>query len=133
MSYENLILGTAIYLLFWEHLPHWGTWFNRGLAALPQSLQTLYEQWRCPYCVGFWIGLVIHAVTGQWLFTAFADLPAAWGVFGMPLGWVFDALCFAVLNKFAVLALNAVSYPALLNIDKKKEFMEAMKANVAAD
>lgn len=129
MTYENLILGIAIYLLFWEHLPHWGTWFNRGLAALPQPLQTLYEQWRCPYCVGFWIGLAVHAITGNYLFAAFGDLPDAWGFLGAPLGWFLDALAFAVLNKTGVLLVNAITYPALLGVQKKQEFVAAMKGD----
>ena len=127
MTPELLILGTAIYLLFWEHLPHWGTWFNRILAALPSPLQTLYEQWRCPYCVGFWIGLTLHALTGMWLFPAFADLPAWLGPLAAPLGWVFDALAFAVLNKLAVLVLNAVGYAAILGHDAKAAFMKRME------
>lgn len=129
MAFENLILGIAVYMLLWEHLPHWGTWFNRLLGALPQPLQTLYEQWRCPYCVGFWIGLSLHAVTGQWLFAAFVDLPDYWGPIGLPLGWVLDALCFAVLNKLGVLIINAVSFPAILGHQKKQDFMATMAAD----
>ncbi len=49
MNIENLVLGVAIHMLFWEHLPHWGTWFMRTMGRLPKPLQTLYEQWRCPY------------------------------------------------------------------------------------
>ena len=126
MTPELLILGTAIYLLFWEHLPHWGTWFIGVLGALPQPIQTLYEQWRCPYCVGFWIGLTLHAVTGMWLFPAFAGLPDWLGPLALPLGWLFDALAFAVLNKFAVLTLNAVSYPAIKGAEAKAAFMAKM-------
>lgn len=122
MTYQNLILGMAIYFLLWEHLPHWGTWFNSALAALPKPLQNLYEDWRCPYCVGFWIGLVLHAVTGQWLIPAFADLPALWGPLGPILGWVFDGLAFALLNKIGVLVVNAIGYPALLGYSMKQEF-----------
>lgn len=127
MTYENLILGIALYLLLWEHLPHWGTWFNRVLASLPQPVQTLYEQWRCPYCVGFWIGLMLHAVTGNYLFTSFADLPTTWGLLATPMGWFLDALAFAVLNKVGVLLVNAISYPAILGHQKKQEFMAAME------
>ena len=79
MAIENILLGIAIHQLFWEHLPHWGTWFDRLLKMLPQPLQTLYEQWRCPYCAGFWIGLAVHAMTGRFLFGAFAELPSYWG------------------------------------------------------
>lgn len=115
MAIQNLILGMSIYMLFYDHLPHWGSWFNRILKALPQPLQTLYDYWRCPYCVGFWIGLVLHAVTGSWLFDAFAALPAG-------LDWIADALAFAVLNKAGVIVVNAVSYPALLAMEKKDAF-----------
>ena len=125
MTIENLILGTALYFLIWEQLPHWGTWFGRILAALPTPLQTLYEQWRCPFCVGFWIGLTLHGATGRYLFPAFADLPATWGAFALPLGWFFDALCFAILNKGGVLVINAISYPAILGHQKKRDFLSA--------
>ncbi len=121
MTYENLLLGIAIHMLFYEHLPHWGTWFNRILSALPQPLRTLYEQWRCPYCAGFWIGLALHAITGKWFLPAFADLPAYWGIAGPTLGWIFDGLAFAIMNKIGVVVVNALSYPAILGMMKKKE------------
>ncbi|WP_417268875.1 hypothetical protein [Celeribacter sp.] len=132
MTYENIILGAAIYMLFYDHLPHWGGWFNAILKRLPKPLQTLYEQWRCPYCVGFWIGLVLHVVTGNWLFASFEAILPSWGAAGLVVGWVFDALCFAILNKFAVLAVNAVSYPAMLTYEKKEAFMQKMAAKSAA-
>ena len=123
MTYENLLLGVAIHLLFYDHLPHWGTWFKRILAMLPTPLQTLYEQWRCPYCAGFWIGLALHALTGQWFLPIFAELPGFWGAASLPIGWFFDGLAFAVMNKLAVLVINAISYPALLTMAKKKEIL----------
>lgn len=128
MTYQNLILGVAIYLLFYEHLPHWGTWFNAILKRLPKPLQTLYEQWRCPYCCGFWIGLVLHACTGQWFIPAFSDLPAFWGAAGPVFGWTVDGLCFAVMNKLGVLIITAMAYPALLGLQKKEEFLGKAKA-----
>ncbi|AVW93128.1 hypothetical protein [Celeribacter baekdonensis] len=123
MTYQNLILGLSIHLLIYEHLPHWGAWFNRLLKALPLALQTLYEQWRCPYCAGFWIGLALHAVTGQWLFDSFVHLPTWLGVTAQPLGWIMDALAFAVLNKVGILFVNAIGYPALLGYQMKQEFI----------
>lgn len=122
MTYEILILGIAIHLLFYDHLPHWGTWFKRFIAALPKPLQTLYEQWRCPYCAGFWIGLALHGITGMWFLPAFAELPEAFGMARNILGWFFDGLAFAVMTKFGVIVINAASYPAILTMAKKKEF-----------
>ncbi|TCL08025.1 hypothetical protein BXY66_0056 [Shimia isoporae] len=128
MAIENVLLGVAIHMLFWEHLPHWGTWFLKGVGKLPTSLQTLYEQWRCPYCAGFWIGLAVHAATGRWLFEAFATLPEFWGALGMPLGWFLDALVFALLNKLGVLLVAAIGWPALRGHKEKMSFLESKKA-----
>jgi len=128
MAIENILLGIAIHQLFWEHLPHWGTWFTRGLKLLPHPMQSLYEQWRCPYCAGFWIGLGVHAATGNYLFAAFADLPAFWGSFGTPLAWFMDALVFAALNKLGVLAVHAIGLPALKGHQAKEAFLAAKKA-----
>lgn len=122
MNYEILILGVSIHLLFYEHLPHWGTWFGRALLLLPKPLQALYEQWRCPYCAGFWIGLALHGMTGAWLFPFFGALPGFWGFAALPLGWFLDALAFALLNKLGVLLVNAIGLPALLGHAKKQEF-----------
>ncbi len=128
MAIENLLLGIAIHQLFWEHLPHWGTWFTRFLKLLPHPLQTLYEQWRCPYCAGFWIGLAVHAVTGNYLFASFAEMPAYWGSLATPLAWFMDALVFAALNKLGVLAVHAIGLPALKGHQAKEAFLAAKKA-----
>lgn len=128
MNIENLLLGVAVHMLFWEHLPHWGSWFMRGVGMLPKPVQTLYEQWRCPYCAGFWIGLVIHAVTGRWLFEAFAEMPTYWDGLGVPLGWFLDALVFAVLTKLGVLVVTAIGWPAIRGHKEKQAFLESKKA-----
>ncbi|MEO0487615.1 MAG: hypothetical protein AAF092_17065 [Pseudomonadota bacterium] len=121
MAIENLILGISIHLLFYEHLPHWGTWFMAGIRRLPQPLQTLYEQWRCPYCAGFWIGLVLHALTGTWFLAAFDGAFSVLGPFAEVASWCADGLAFAVMSKLGVMALSALAYPAILGMQKKAE------------
>ncbi|GAA6209022.1 hypothetical protein NBRC116601_23150 [Cognatishimia sp. WU-CL00825] len=128
MTYENLILGVSAHLLFYEHLPHWGGWFNRLLNKLPKPLRDLYEMWRCPYCAGFWIGLALHALTGQWFLAGFANLPEYWGAAANPLGWFLDGLAFALCNKLGILMVNALGYPALLGYAKKQEFFASKAA-----
>lgn len=123
MNIENILLGISVHMLFWEHLPHWGTWFKRVLAVLPKPVRGLYEQWRCPYCAGFWIGLAVHWATGEWLFDGFANLPAFWGAAGMGVGWFLDGLVFALMNKLGVLAVHAISYPALKGHQAKEAFL----------
>ncbi|SHG88465.1 hypothetical protein [Cognatishimia maritima] len=133
LNIPTLILGVSLHMLLWEHLPHWGTWFSRLLGVLPRPLQTLYEQWRCPYCAGFWIGLLLHAVTGQWFIAGFVQLPEFWGPAAVPLSWFIDALAFAALNKFGVLTLTALAYPAMLGHQAKEEFMAKMSAKSTDD
>lgn len=125
MSFEAALIGAAIHLLFWEKLPEWGTWFNRFIAALPAPLRTLYAQWRCPYCAGFWIALCLHGATGLSTLAALDVLPAFWGELAAPLGWFLDALVTAVLIQFIVLALGAIRLPAMHAMMLKKEFMKA--------
>lgn len=131
LNLPNLLLGISIHMLIWEHLPHWGSWFNAILERLPKPLQTLYEQWRCPYCAGFWIGLALHGVTVAWFVPAFADLPEYLGSLTTLLGWFFDGLVFAALNKLGVLVLAAISFPAIRGHEMKAQFMAKMKAEKA--
>jgi hypothetical protein len=44
MTFELVLIATAIHILIWEKLPEWGTWFNTFIAALPRPLSSLYEQ-----------------------------------------------------------------------------------------
>lgn len=121
MALENLILGVSIHLLFYEHLPHWGSWFNAILTRLPRPLQTLYEQWRCPYCAGFWIGLALHAVTGNWFLSEFANAFETLGPAASATAWLADGLAFAVACKLSVISLSALTYPAIMGMQKKLE------------
>lgn len=118
MTYENALLGVSVHMLLYQHLPYWGTWFNRVLRALPKPLQTLYQQWECPYCCGFWIALAMHSVTGNWMFPIFADLPPV-------LGWFADGLAFAVICKWAILLQFAVTSPAIEGRQKQQEIIAA--------
>ncbi|MDA4846263.1 hypothetical protein [Hoeflea poritis] len=131
MSFELALIGVSVHLLIWEKLPEWGTWFNALLARLPQPLQTLYEQWRCPYCAGFWIALVLHGMTGFWTISALAELPAYWGP-AMPfVGWFLDALASAVLIQVGILIVGALRLPAMKSYMMKQDFMRSFKTQNA--
>ncbi|WP_428644633.1 hypothetical protein [Roseibium sp.] len=124
MTFEPTLLGVAIHILFWEKLPEWGSWFNTGLTYLPKPLQTLYEQWRCPYCAGFWIALVLHAVTGFWTIPALSTLPDLLWIPGAAVAWGLDALATATLIYAAVLSLKAIGLPAMKAHLMKAEFLQ---------
>ena len=128
MSFELALIGISIHILVWEKLPEWGTWFTTLLAKLPAPLQTLYGQWRCAYCAGFWIALVLHAVTGLWTIPALASLPAYWGPLAPLIGWFLDALASAVLIVSGVVALRAVGLPAMKGYLFKADFMKQTAA-----
>ena len=131
MDLTIALLGLALYLLVWEKLPDWGTWFNRGLARLPRPLQTLYEQWGCAYCVGFWLALALHGITGLWTLPVLAEMPAYWtgappgaagggaaagglvGWLALLTAWFLDGLAGATLIYVAKNALDAIRLPAM--------------------
>lgn len=113
MEFHIALMGIAIYLLFWDKLPGWGGWFQSVINALPQPLQTLYGQWVCAYCSGFWIALVLHAMTGLWTIPALAPSPEYMGILGVPANWFLDALASATLIYTGNMALKALGLPIL--------------------
>ena len=133
MTFELVLIGTAIHILVWEKLPEWGTWFNTALEYLPRPLKSLYEQWHCPYCAGFWIALVLHGVTGFWTIPALSDLPSYLGPLAVPVGWTLDALASATLIYAAILSLKAIGLPAMKAHMMKAEFMQSAFGNEASE
>lgn len=128
MNIEMILLAASVHMLIWEHLPHWGTWFMQIINALPGPLQTLYAQWHCPYCAGFWIALVLHGITGTWTFDAFAQVAGRWGGVATPMAWVFDALATALLIKAIIMGFNALAGPALAGHRAKQAFLAEREA-----
>ena len=125
MSFELVLIGASVHILIWEKLPEWGTWFNTLVASLPRPLQSLYEQWHCPFCAGFWIALVLHALTSVWTIPNLATLPAYLGWFATPIGWFFDALATATLIYAAIILLRAIGLPAMKAHMMKDEFVKS--------
>lgn len=115
MEFHLALTGLALHMLIWDKLPSWwGPWFTAIIEALPAPLQTLYHQWNCSYCAGFWLALALHAATGLWTIPALAQPPAHMGIFGLPLNWFLDALATATLIYAGTMALKALGYPVLL-------------------
>ncbi|AUQ58926.1 hypothetical protein PhaeoP30_02023 [Phaeobacter inhibens] len=106
MTFELTLLGTAIHILIWEKLPEWGTWFKTLISLLPSPLRTLYEQWHCPFCAGFWIALALHWMTGFWTIPELNELSTRLGTVGTPVAWILDALATATLIYTAIIALK---------------------------
>ena len=113
MEFEITLMGLAVYLLIWDKLPNWGSWFKTILNALPAPLQTLYSQWNCAYCSGFWIALVLHQVTGLWTLPALAEPPSYMGAIGLPINLFLDALASGTMIYVANRALLALGLPLL--------------------
>ncbi|ATG36034.1 hypothetical protein PhaeoP23_01894 [Phaeobacter piscinae] len=138
MTFELTLMATAIHILIWEKLPEWGTWFNTFIAALPRPLSSLYEQWHCPYCAGFWIALVLHGLTGFWTIPDLASLPGYLSVTAIPIGWILDALATATMVYAAIIGLKAIGLPAMKAHMMKEDFMkfafkgEDIQANTGA-
>ena len=113
MEFDTALMGLAVYLLLWDKLPNWGTGFRTILAALPRPVQTLYRQWNCAYCSGFWIALGLHAVTGLWTIPALATSPGHMGLLGLPVNVFLNALASGTLIYVGNMALKALAFPIL--------------------
>lgn len=125
MSLELVLIGTSVHILIWDKLPEWGTWFKGLLAMLPRPLQTLYQQWHCAFCAGFWIALALHGLTGVWTVPNLANLPGLPGWLATPTGWFLDALATATLIYAAVILLRAIGLPAMKAHMMKDEFIKS--------
>ncbi|WP_282045093.1 hypothetical protein [Roseibium album] len=115
-------MGTAIHLLVWDKQPEKGAWFKTPLENLPRPLQSLCDQWYCPCCAGFWIALVLHALTGFWILPDLENLPSFVGVLREPVAWTLDALATATLIYAAILKIKAIGLPAMKARMMKAEF-----------
>lgn len=122
MNFTLTLMGLAIYILIWEKLPDWGGWFNWIIERLPNPLAYLYEAWRCPYCFGFWIGLVLHGVTGIQTIPELEAMQAYLGKAGVLIAWFLDALATATLIMLGQLLLNAIAVPAIKGHKMAAEF-----------
>ena len=130
MSVTLSLLGLALYTLFWEKLPDWGNWFNWILERLPRPMVYLYKAWRCPYCFGFWAGLVLHGLTGLTTISGLEEMSSQLGLVGTGLAWFLDALATAMLIMIGQLMINAISGPAIKGFQMTQAFRSAMKASV---
>ena len=127
MSFTLALMGLSLHVLLWEKLPDWGNWFNWIVERLPKPLAYLYQAWRCPYCFGFWIALVLHALTGIFTINALAQLPDTLGVFTTPLAWFLDALATALLIMVGSLLIKAIAGPAINGYKMTQEFKASMQ------
>lgn len=111
MEFQIALMGLAVYLLLWDKLPNWGNWFNTIIAALPQPAQTVYRQWNCAYCSGFWIALGLHGITGLWTIPALEFPQGYMGVMGLLLNVFLDALAGGTLIYVSNMVVKALGLP----------------------
>ncbi|MGB0942988.1 MAG: hypothetical protein ACPGUE_11325 [Marinomonas sp.] len=125
MDFSIVLVGLSLYILIWEKLPDWGTWFNYLIERLPAPLAYLYQAWRCPYCFGFWVALVLHYLTGSYTLAAMHNMPEAYGVIGTYIGVFLDSLVAALLIMLGKLSLSALAGPAITGHEKTLLFKQA--------
>lgn len=118
------LMALALYLLIWEKLPHWGSWFNGLLERSPGWLQYLYQAWRCPYCFGFWACLLLSVLTERQLFLHPAEAPAWLGYLAQPLYRFLDALAAATLVMLGNLILKALAGPAIRGHQVQQQWLD---------
>lgn len=92
---------------------------------MPRPLKSLCDQWYCPCCAGFWIALVLHALTGFWTLPGLENLPSFVGVLREPVAWTLDALAAATLIYAAILTIKAIGLPAMKAHMMKAAFLNS--------
>ncbi|WP_105168260.1 hypothetical protein [Pseudoalteromonas sp. T1lg23B] len=122
MNITLAIIGLSLHILIWEKLPDWGNWFNRIVERLPKPLRYLYDAWRCPYCFGFWVALLLHGLTGVYTLESLKDMPLYLDVMSVPIAWLLDSLATALLIMLGSLTINALAGPAIKGYEMTQAF-----------
>jgi hypothetical protein len=136
MNLSLALLGLSLYILIWEKLPDWGTWFNTIIKHLPKPLAYLYQAWRCPFCFGFWAALALHGLTGLHTLPELAAMSATMtedlGQGALVLLWFLDALATASLIMIGQLSLHALAVPAIKGYQMTMEFKQSKAQGLSA-
>jgi hypothetical protein len=108
IDFTAALITLSLYILIWEKLPYWGTWFNTLLDRSPRWLQTLYGQWRCAFCAAFWIALLLHLLPGLSTLTGLqaTTADAVWPVHVLII--FLDSLSCATLVYIGNLLISAI-------------------------
>ena len=124
MDFSIVLVTLSLYILIWEKLPEWGSWFNCIIEKLPRPLAYLYQAWRCPYCFGFWAALLLHFLTNTQTLAALYTMPNMFGA-GVYIASFLDALTAALLIMLGKLFLSALAGPAITGHEKTIAFKKA--------
>ncbi len=125
MDFSIVLVSLSLYILIWEKLPDWGTWFNLLIGKLPKPLAYLYQAWRCPYCFGFWAALLLHYLTGSQTLSVIHSMSDEMGLLGAYCAIFLDALAAAMLIMLGKLLLSAIAGPAITGHEKTQAFKQA--------
>ncbi|OHU88129.1 MULTISPECIES: hypothetical protein [Pseudoalteromonas] len=127
MNISLALIGLSLHILIWEKLPDWGNWFNWIVEHLPRPFRYLYDSWSCPYCFGFWVALLLHALTSTYTLESLQHMPNYLGVMSQPVAWVLDSLATALLIMVGSLGLKALAVPAIKGHEMTQAFRSVRK------
>lgn len=123
------LITLSLYILIWEKLPYWGTWFNALLDRSPRWVRVLYAQWRCPFCVAFWIALLLRFLLGL---STLPDLQVIASNEGWPIRILivfFDCLSCATLVYVGQLLISAVLASTLRGHELRADYERRLSSD----
>ncbi len=95
MNFALTILTLGVWFLMAQKLPTWN-WFVKVKSWFPAPLTYLWDAWAgCMFCGGFWLALLLKAVTGL---ATVSELNQLHPLLGFPL----DALATTTLGSLTM-------------------------------
>lgn len=128
ISVTPALISLSLYILIWDKLPFWGNWFNYALDKCPSWIRTLYDQWRCPFCVGFWLAGLVHLTVGLWTVGELETYPVLSGWPTFVLYIFLDCLSCATLVYVGNLILSVLLSSTIRGHEIKIDYMRASSA-----
>jgi hypothetical protein len=118
MQIELPLITLAVWFFLTKKLPTWG-WFARIEARFTGPVAWVWDGWKaCAYCGGFWLAMLLRALTGRQTLPALDPLP-------LPIDWIADAFATAILALFGFLVIETLAYPIRTRAEAAKAKAEA--------
>jgi hypothetical protein len=102
MDPNAILLSSGIWFFLFRNLSSW-KWFEVVKRRFPLFLEKLWNGWtECSYCGGFWVALLVGAVSGLHTVSFAPELPTV-------LAWPLDAFATAIGVLLTIRILDALA------------------------
>lgn len=133
INFVATLIALSVYILVWDKIPYWARGFNKLLDKSPGWVRGLYAHWRCPFCVAFWLALILYLTFGL---VTLPELSNHVGQSIKALRWLaifLDCLSCATLVYLSHLVMSALLASTLRGHEIRADYQKSIGSHNYAD